>query len=164
MARLRVIPEETSWLRRYCRNKLRIEIPLDVEPDELRRICAEIPTKDWRKLQKAYAQANYSYHRKDLWLGELQTKFKDLSSTWRRLIAMRVVTEEEARLLAEWVAAPFPMWSDSAACSMLRVALAPLLEDAKANQKAGMEKLKQVSDERVDALVEAGQMKVSEDG
>jgi hypothetical protein len=121
MARPREIPHDTDWLRRHLR-RYRRELPRGATPAQIADLCAAIPSADWAALKNAWRQREKRAHPygPEMGHGEMWHKLKRLGPLWERLIAMRLVTEEDALVLAEG-GGKWTMYSDSGAVATFSI-------------------------------------------
>ena len=117
----RQVPLGRGWLRRYLRDRLKVNVPLNTDDDEWQRICDEIPAKDWVRVKNACRQHQHNdtprYMR---YVHAANEESKRLGFFWQRLIAQGYVTEEDALLLAENFFQGLGGYSDEIAKDMVR--------------------------------------------
>ena len=117
----RQLPLGRSWLRRYLRDQLKLNVPANTSEDEWQHICDKIPAKDWSQVKKAWRQHQLNdapcYTR---YIHADNEESKRLGFFWQRLIAQEFVTEEDALLLAENFLQGLGGYSDEMAKDIVR--------------------------------------------
>ena len=110
-----------GWLRRYLRDRLQVNVPVNTNDDEWQQICDEIPAKDWAQVKSAWRQHQHKdtprYMR---YIHASNEESKRLGFFWQRLIAQDFVSKEDALLLAENFFQGVGGYSDEMAKDMVR--------------------------------------------
>jgi len=117
MARPREIPYRHDWLRSYLARK-GVTLPLEAPPERIERVCAGLSTPTWRALQAAWRQSQHRRSDRELhgWVSSTQR----LGAVWRSMIRATLVTEADARILAEHgLGGGLTAWADPMARSLV---------------------------------------------
>ena len=117
----RQLPLGRSWLRRYLRDRLKVNVPINTSEDEWQHICDKIPAKDWCQVKKAWRQHQLDdAPRYTRYIHADNEESKRLGFFWQRLIAQDFVSEEDAVLLAENFLQGLGGYSDEMAKDIIR--------------------------------------------
>ena len=117
----RQIPLGRGWLRRYLRDCLNMNVPVNADDDDWQKICDEIPARDWARVKNAWRRHQHSETPRYMqYIHAANEDNKRLGLFWQRLIAQEFITEEDALLLAENFFQGSGGYSDEKAKGMIR--------------------------------------------
>lgn len=129
----RKVPLGRGWLRRYLRDHLKLAVPFNSNDDEWQRICDEIPAKDWARVNKAWREHILKDAPRYMqYIHATNEESKRLGFFWKRLIAQKFVTKEDALLLAENFFQGVGGYSDEMAKDMVRKILSGAADQCRA--------------------------------
>lgn len=123
-------PPDEDWARRWLR-----ALGVECEGDALNPALDSLDSEQWARMKAAWrnhkARRKRAQHYSDIWA----TRQQRLGGLWRRCIALGLVSEEDARTLAESLAdTPMSGWGDAGCRFCMNVATGRAAETERANR------------------------------
>lgn len=117
-------PEDDDWTRRYLRGRA-----IPCEGPMLDHALEELDADQWSKLKNAWRQHEYQRNQSRIYTRGFNTA-KKLGWLWQRVIAMGLITEEDALALAG-ESEKWPFYDDAGCEFVIRHSLGMAAERAK---------------------------------